>query len=314
MVPEARVCYAHGKMNKYELEDIITDFIDHKYDVLVSTTIIETGIDIPNANTIIIERADTLGLSQIYQIRGRVGRSDRMAYAYLMYDKDRVLTETGKKRLETIKEFTTLGSGYKIAMRDLSIRGAGDILGSEQSGFIDDIGINLYMKLLNEAIEEEKGIIKEQEKEKVVDLKISKHIDENYISDDEIRIAMHQEISKVKSREELNRLIAEFSDRYGRVNDELKIYVEGKYLTFLLKTKGVEVYAVKKESVNFNFDVEKTRKIPYTLIKAAAIGVPEYKFKLQDNRIYVEIPLNLNNNNLDSNHYIFKLTKFLENF
>ena len=314
LVPEARVGIIHGAMERDEIEDVLNAFLDKTYDCLVCTTIIETGIDIPNANTIIIERADTLGLSQIYQIRGRVGRSDRMAYAYLMYDKDRVLTETGKKRLETIKEFTTLGSGYKIAMRDLSIRGAGDILGSEQSGFIDDIGINLYMKLLNEAIEEEKGIIKEQEKEKVVDLKISKHIDENYISDDEIRIAMHQEISKVKSREELNRLIAEFSDRYGRVNDELKIYVEGKYLTFLLKTKGVEVYAVKKESVNFNFDVEKTRKIPYTLIKAAAIGVPEYKFKLQDNRIYVEIPLNLNNNNLDSNHYIFKLTTFLENF
>ena len=314
LVPEARVGIIHGAMERDEIEDVLNTFLDRDYDCLVCTTIIETGIDIPNANTIIIERADTLGLAQIYQIRGRVGRSDRMAYAYLMYDKDRILTETGKKRLDTIKEFTTLGSGYKIAMRDLSIRGAGDILGSEQSGFIDDIGINLYMKLLNEAIEEEKGIIKEQEKEKIVDLKISKHIDENYISDDEIRIAMHQEISKVKSREEVNRLITEFNDRYGRVNDELKIYVEGKYLSFLLKTKGIEAYTVKKDVVNLNFDKEKSNKIHYSLIKAASIGVPEYKFKLQDSRIYIEIPLSLNNNSIDSNHYIFKLTKFLENF
>ena len=150
LVPEARVGIIHGAMERDEIEDVLNAFLDKNYDCLVCTTIIETGIDIPNANTIIIERADTLGLAQIYQIRGRVGRSDRMAYAYLMYDKDRVLTETGKKRLDTIKEFTTLGSGYKIAMRDLSIRGAGDILGSEQSGFIDDIGINLYMKLLND--------------------------------------------------------------------------------------------------------------------------------------------------------------------
>lgn len=314
LVPEARVTIIHGGMERDEIEDALNTFLDKKYDCLVCTTIIETGIDIPNANTIIIERADTLGLAQIYQIRGRVGRSDRMAYAYLMYDKDKVLTETGKKRLDTIKEFTTLGSGYKIAMRDLSIRGAGDILGSEQSGFIDDIGINLYMKLLNEAIEEEKGIIKEQENEKIVDLKISKHIDEDYISDDEIRIAMHQEINKVKSRDEINRLINEFSDRYGRVNEELKIYVEGKYLSFLLKTKGIETYSVKKDRINFNFDKDKTLKIPYTLIKSAAIGVPEYKFKYLNDRIHVEIPLNLNNNGLDDNHYIYKLTQFLENF
>ena len=125
---------------------------------------------------------------------------------------------------------------------------------------------------------------------------------------------MHKEISKVKSREELNRLIEEFNDRYGRVNDELKIYVEGKYLSFLLKTKGIESYTIKKDSVNFNFDKEKTFKIPYTLIRSAAIGVPDYKFQFKDNRIYVEIPLTNKNNNQDSNHYIYNLTKFLENF
>ncbi len=314
LVPEAKVTIIHGKMERDEIEDSLNSFLEKEFDVLLCTTIIETGIDIPNANTIIIERADTLGLAQLYQIRGRVGRSDKIAYAYLMYDKDRILTETGKKRLETIKEFTTLGSGYKIAMRDLSIRGAGDILGSEQSGFIDDIGINLYMKLLNEAIEEEKGILKQEEKTKVVDLKISKHIDEEYIGDDTIRIAMHQEINKVTTREEMDRLLKEFNDRYGRVNEELKVYLEGKYLNYLLKVKGIESYVVKKDKINFNFDKEKTIKIPYTLIKAASIGVPEYRFKYSNDRIHVEIPLNERNNLLDGHHYIYKLTRFLENF
>ena len=314
LVPEAKVTIIHGGMEKDEIEDALNLFLDKTYDVLVCTTVIETGIDIPNANTIIIERADTLGLAQIYQIRGRVGRSDRNAYAYLMYDKNKVLTETGKKRLDTIKEFTALGSGYKIAMRDLSIRGAGDILGSEQSGFIDDIGINLYMKLLNEAIEEEKGIIKKQETEKIVDLKISKHIDEKYIYDDEIRIAMHQEINKIKTREEATKIINEFNDRYGRTSHELKIYVEGKYLNHLLKTKGIESYNVKKDAVYFNFDKEKTLHIPYNHIKAASIGVPDYKFKYVNDRICVEIPLTNKNNQQNEEHYIYNLTKFLENF
>ena len=173
-------------MSKDQIEEAINDFIDRRYDILICTTIIETGIDIPNANTIIIEKADILGLAQLYQIRGRVGRSDRIAYAYLMYDKGRILTESAQKRLDTIKEFTALGSGYKIAMRDLSIRGAGDILGSEQSGFIDAVGIELYLKMLNEAIQEEKGLIVPEDK-KQFDVRISKHISENYVDDDIVR-------------------------------------------------------------------------------------------------------------------------------
>ena len=152
LVPDAKVIFAHGQMNKDELEDIMLKFINHEYDVLVCTTIIETGIDIPNANTLIIIDADRFGLSQLYQIRGRVGRSDKIAYAYLMYDKGKVLTETAIKRLKVIKEFTELGSGFSIATRDLSIRGAGDILGSEQAGFIDNVGIDLYLKILNDEV------------------------------------------------------------------------------------------------------------------------------------------------------------------
>lgn len=156
LVPKAKIGLIHGKMEKEEIENELVQFLDKNYDILICTTIIETGIDIPNANTLIIERADILGLSQLYQIRGRVGRGERLSYAYLMYDKNKIITSNAAKRLEAIKEFTELGSGYKIAMRDLAIRGSGDILGSEQSGYIDAVGMDLYMKLLNEAINEEK--------------------------------------------------------------------------------------------------------------------------------------------------------------
>src|SRR5690554_4810360 len=152
LVPNARITYAHGKMTKNRIEDVLSRFIDKDFDILVSTTIIETGVDIPNTNTLIIHDADKLGLAQLYQLRGRVGRSDKIAYAYLMYDPNLPLNETSKKRLKTIEDFTDLGSGFKIALEDLSIRGAGDLLGEEQSGYIDSVGIDLYMKLLDEVV------------------------------------------------------------------------------------------------------------------------------------------------------------------
>ena len=211
LVPKAKIGLIHGRMDKDEIEDELVHFLDKEYDVLICTTIIETGIDIPNANTLIIERADTLGLSQLYQIRGRVGRSDRISYAYLMYDKSKVITQNATKRLEAIKEFTELGSGYKIAMRDLAIRGSGDILGSEQSGYIDAIGMDLYMKLLNEAIHEEKGLLKEEPHIRKYQVSISRHVEENYVGDDAIRIDIHQSISKIKSRDQINDLIKEYT-------------------------------------------------------------------------------------------------------
>ena len=165
LVPEANIRYAHGRMTKVELENIMIDFTNHKFDILLCTTIIETGIDIPNVNTLIVLDADRFGLSQLYQIRGRIGRSDRIGYAYLMYNSRKELNDLAVKRLNTIKEFTELGSGFKIAMRDLSIRGAGDILGSEQSGFIDSIGIDLYLKMLKEEVDKLKGIKIEEEKD-----------------------------------------------------------------------------------------------------------------------------------------------------
>lgn len=157
MIPGAKVAIGHGQMDKNELEDVMMRFVNKEFNVLVCTTIIETGIDIPNANTIIVENADKFGLSQLYQIKGRVGRSDRGAYAYLLYNPTHVLNEEASKRLKAIKEFTELGSGYKIAMRDLAIRGSGDILGGTQSGFIDSIGFEMYMKILQDAINQKMG-------------------------------------------------------------------------------------------------------------------------------------------------------------
>ena len=181
LVPEASVAFADGQMNKRELEDIMVDFINGEIDVLVTTTIIETGLDISNANTMIIHDADRMGLSQLYQLRGRVGRSARTAYAFLMYRRDKQLKEVAEKRLAAIREFTELGSGFKIAMRDLEIRGAGNLLGSEQHGHMDLVGYDLYCKLLSEAVREAKGIPAKEEFETVVDVVMDAFIPDSYI-------------------------------------------------------------------------------------------------------------------------------------
>lgn len=309
LCPFAKIGLIHGQMDKDTIEEELEMFLDQKYNVLICTTIIETGIDIPNANTLIIEKADYLGLSQLYQIRGRVGRSDRISYAYLMYDKDKVITQDAKKRLDAIKEFTALGSGYKIAMRDLAIRGTGDILGDEQSGFIDAIGMDLYMKLLNEAINELKGITVEEEKPKHYNIGVSKHVDTSYVSDDELRILMHKEISKIRSREDIKELIDEYTDRYGKPTEEILLYMEEKYLEFLLKSRGIENIKETEKEVEFYFDVDTIKKLSYNaLAKSAKKYAPDFKFSMKFDRIYVNI---YKADFKDS--YIYTLTKFLEN-
>ena len=290
LVPKARIGLIHGRMDKDSIEDELIMFLDKQYDVLICTTIIETGIDIPNANTLIIERADTLGLSQLYQIRGRVGRSDRISYAYLMYDKNKVITDNATKRLETIKEFTELGSGYKIAMRDLAIRGSGDILGSEQSGYIDAVGMDLYMKLLNEAIEEEKGILKEELQNKRFQIDVSRHVSDQYVSDDAIRIEIHKSISKIKSRDQINSLITEYTDRYGLLSNDILLYMEEKYLEHLLKSCGVESYREYENEVIFNFDEEASSKINVQKIFEASVNLRlRYMFDYRNKRIIIKL-------------------------
>ncbi len=309
LVPKAKIGLIHGKMDKDEIEDELVHFLDGEYDVLICTTIIETGIDIPNVNTLIIERADTLGLSQLYQIRGRVGRSDRISYAYLMYDKSKVITQNATKRLEAIKEFTELGSGYKIAMRDLAIRGSGDILGSEQSGYIDAIGMDLYMKLLNEAINEEKGIAKQEDHLRKYQVSISRHVEENYVGDDAIRIEMHQSINKIKSRDQIQALINEYTDRYGQLSEDIILYMEEKYLEYLLKSTGVEKFSETENEVMFWFDEDSSSRINAKKIFELSVKLYlKYKFAYRSRKIIVRL-----NPKDSTKSYIYGLTKFLEN-
>ena len=266
LVPDAKICVAHGRMEKNSLNKVVSEFIDGIYNVLLCTTIIETGIDIPNVNTLIIKNADRFGLSQLYQIRGRVGRSDRIAYAYLMYEKNKMLNDIAIKRLQTIKDFTELGSGYKIAMRDLSIRGAGELLGSSQSGFISSVGIDLYMDMINEEINRLKGIeIKEINDSDKNLLNISTTIEDNYVGDESLRIEIHKLINEINSEDTFNKVKAEIEDRFGKVNDDIINYMYEEWFDNIanelnvenIKYIGNDVEIVFDETLSMKLDGEK---------------------------------------------------------
>jgi transcription-repair coupling factor (superfamily II helicase) len=240
-------------------------YIAGEFDVLVCTTIIETGIDIPNVNTLIIMDADHFGLSQLYQIRGRVGRSNKIAYAYLMYNKNKVLNETAIKRLNVIKEFTALGSGFSIALRDLSIRGAGDILGSEQAGFIDSVGIELYLKMLNEEVSKINGItpveeVKEETDEKPL-LDVETHISDEYVKETDLKIEIHQKINKINSLESLNIIKQELEDRFGKISEAMHVYMYEEWFEKIAKEKGVEKVNQTKINIELIFSKEKSKSI-----------------------------------------------------
>ncbi len=215
VLPGARIEFAHGKMNERELENIMRDFINKEIDVLVSTTIIETGLDIPNVNTIIIHDADNFGLSQLYQLRGRVGRSSRSSYAFLMYKRDKMIKEVAEKRLKAIREFTELGSGYKISMKDLEIRGAGNLLGQEQSGNIEAVGYDLYCKMLNDAIKRLSGMETEPDFATSIELPIDAYIPDKYVKNEFIKLDLYKRISKCETREQNDAIIEEVKDRFG---------------------------------------------------------------------------------------------------
>ncbi len=215
--PEARIAVGHGQMNERELEDIMMQMVEGDIDILVCTTIIETGLDIPNVNTIIIEEADRMGLSQLYQLRGRVGRSSRLAYAYLTYRRDKVLTEVAEKRLKAIREFTEFGSGFRIAMRDLELRGAGNVLGPEQSGFMSSVGYEVYCQILSEAVAEAKGEPPAEKQECLVDLDINAYIPETYIQSGVTRIQMYKKIAGIESLSDSYAVQEELEDRFGDI-------------------------------------------------------------------------------------------------
>ncbi len=307
LIPEARFCFAHGKMKKDEMQDIIYDFTNKKYDVLVSTTIIENGIDIPNANTIIVIDADRYGLSQLYQIRGRVGRSDKIAYAYLMYKKEKVLNSTALKRLEAIKEFTELGSGYKISMRDLAIRGAGDILGREQAGFIDSIGVNMYLDLINEEV---KGIDLDEEdnNQNQANIDVETHIGKEYSEDSDILIDLHKKINSIETKDDLNKVLFEIRDRFGITNQQLEIYANEKYLEKLISKTGVII------NLNDNLKtILKIKKEVYSKLNIEDLFYEATKISSKLNFSYKNdyILVTLLKASLEKN-YIYYLEEFLE--
>jgi transcription-repair coupling factor (superfamily II helicase) len=216
LVPEAKVVVGHGQLGEEELERVMVDFVSRKHDVLVATTIIENGLDIPNANTIIVNRADRYGLAQLYQLRGRVGRADRRAYAYLLVPPDDSLSPVAKRRLAAIREFSDLGSGFRIAALDLEIRGAGNLLGGQQSGHIEAVGFDMYVKLLEEAIRQLKGEDIDDDRRATVNLHLDLRIDETYIPDMNQRLAVYRRIAGGRSIDELERIVEELTDRYGR--------------------------------------------------------------------------------------------------
>ena len=254
LVPEAKVGFAHGQMTGTEIEDIMEDFVEGKINVLVCTTILESGIDIPNANTIIIENADRMGLDQLYQIRGRVGRSDRQGYSYITYRKDKMLAETADKRLKAIKEFTEFGSGFKIAMRDLEIRGAGSLIGEIQSGHLEEVGYDTYTRLLDEVLKEEQGIEIKEEIDCQIDLNITSYIPDEYISDQNQKIEIYQDISLCKTEDDISNVVDELIDRFGNMPDEIENLLEISRIKQLAKKNNIIKIQSKRDAIVFTYE------------------------------------------------------------
>lgn len=249
LIPEARVAVAHGQMEESRLERVMLDFLAGEFDVLVCSTIIESGLDIPNVNTLIVYDADHLGLAQLYQLRGRVGRSNRVAYAYFTYRRDKILTEEAEKRLQTIKDFTELGSGFKIALRDLEIRGAGNILGPEQHGFIASVGFDLYNRLLEEAIRERKGEVKPELPQPVIDLPVDAYLPEEYVADPRQKMEIYRKIARLESREEAMDLADELVDRFGTPPEPVAALLAVARIKSLARRLGVASIGLERNSL-----------------------------------------------------------------
>lgn len=296
LVPEAKVGFAHGKMSGRELEEIMESFINHEINVLVCTTILESGIDIPNANTIIVENADRLGLAQLYQIRGRVGRSDKQAYAYITYKRDKLLSEVADKRLKAIKEFTEFGSGFKIAMRDLEIRGAGSMLGEMQHGHMEKVGYDTYCKLLDEVIKEMQGIEVVEEQDVQIDLAVSSYIPDNFIENSSQKIEIYQNIALCRTEEELQNVIDEVIDRYGRLPKELENLIDIARIKQLARKANILKIAQRENGIVFYFVKEKIKpemvntlitKYPM-LIKFSNAVEPYVTLRIKENENIIE--------------------------
>ncbi|MFN8034386.1 MAG: transcription-repair coupling factor [Acidimicrobiia bacterium] len=287
LVPEARVGIAHGQMDEGALERIVLDFVDHEYDVLVCTTIVESGLDIPSVNTLVVDRSDLLGLAQMYQLRGRVGRRGQRAYAYLLHPSDRVLTEEAYERLKTIGEFTDLGSGFKIAMRDLEIRGAGNLLGGEQSGHIAAVGFDLYCQMVTEAVGELTGAPKEEPVEIAIEVPVAAHLPREYVSRDDVRMEAYRRLAAVTSAADVEDIRTEWQDRYGPLPGPAEALLEVGLLRAECVRSGVRSVTVAKGTARLlGLELKESQKVrlrrlaPKAVAKddgelAVPLGVPD---------------------------------------
>ena len=305
IVPDARIEIIHGGMDKDKIEKVMYDFINKEFDVLLCTTIIETGIDIPNVNTLIIYDADKYGLSQLYQIRGRVGRSDKIAYCYLMYNSNKILSDVATKRLSAIKDFTELGSGLSIAMRDLSIRGAGDILGAEQAGFIASVGMEMFMSMLNDEVNRLKGKevkeISKQDEQPLLD--VETFIPDSYVDNEELKIEIHKKITSIDSKEKIEEISKELEDRFGKIPDSLIIYMYEEWFEKLAKKLEIDKVTQTKLSIEITIPEDISLLLNYNdlFIKSQNIS-RNIRFKIKGHNLIVILDLN----NLDK-HYIYYL-------
>ena len=309
LVPEARIISGHGRMTRNQLEDVMYKFMNKEYDVLLCTTIIETGIDIPNVNTLIIIDADRYGLSQLYQIRGRVGRSNKIAYTYLMYNKGKVLSDVAQKRLNVIKEFTELGSGFSIAMRDLSIRGAGDILGSEQSGFIDTVGVELFMDMLNDEVNKLKGIESKKKDDDTLPLiEVETTIDDKYASEEDLKIEIHKKINSIDSVDTLNNVKFELEDRFGTLDDNVIIYMYEELFEKQIKELNIKCVNQTKNFIAITFNKDFSNRIDGENLFMDVLSLSrKFRFSMKHD----ELTITLDTVGLDK-HFIYYLIDLVE--
>ncbi|MGX7199493.1 transcription-repair coupling factor [Enterococcus nangangensis] len=290
LVPEARIAFAHGQMSEVQLENVLLDFIDGQFDVLVTTTIIETGVNITNVNTLFVENADYMGLSTLYQLRGRVGRTNRIAYAYFMYEPQKVLNEVSEKRLQAIKDFTELGSGFKIAMRDLSIRGAGNLLGSQQHGFIDAVGFDMYTQMLEEAVQRKQGKAPTESKSAVeIELGVDAYIPDSYLKDQRQKIEIYKRLRQLETLEMLNELIDDLIDRFGDYPEEvnqllfigqLKMDGDRALVESMRRKDNTVTFTLTKAGTN-TYTVEQIFKALQVTKLKAALGVEKEKMQIR---------------------------------
>ena len=310
LVPEAKVAYIHGRMTETQLENILIDFIDGEYDVLVTTTIIETGVDIPNVNTLFVDNADRMGLSQLYQLRGRVGRSNRIAYAYFMYQPNKVLTEVAEKRLEAIKDFTELGSGFKIAMRDLSIRGAGNLLGKQQHGFIDSVGYDLYTQMLNDAVAKKRGKEIKVKTDTELNLDLEAYLPADYITDPKQKVEIYKRIHQFENEDQYIEVQDDLIDRFGEYPIEVHNLLEVGLLKMYADAALVNSVNQNKKTIEIELSDKLNGKLNIKDV-FKALSVTKFSTTLGNKNQRIQIKLNIQPG-MKSNQILEELKKLLK--